>query len=131
MSRPFGQFLEFLRQQGLDAESRVEDDLYEIYLPEDLDEELSESIEKFYDEILDLNRQLFDRELAADSDYHAAGVVVNLAAGQTVYANVRPVSAVFLVLQRFGSDFVVKMGNLRHQLFVFREWVDCHHALYF
>jgi len=88
--RPFGRFLDFLRQQGLEPESRVEDDLYEIYLPEDLGEELGESIEAFYDEMLDLNQQLFDREQAADSDYHAAGVVVNLAAGQTVYANVNP-----------------------------------------
>ena len=96
---------DFLRKQGLDAESRVEDDLYEIYLPEDLGEELNYSIEAFYDEMLNLNQQLFDRE--------------------------RSVSAVFLVLQGFGGDLVVKMCHLRHQILVFRLWINRHHALYF
>ena len=106
-NRPFEQFLAFLRQQGLEPRSRVEEELYEIYLPEDLDEELAESIENFYDEMLDLNQQLFDRAQAAGSDYHAAGVVVTLAAGNTVYAKVDPelLARIMLVLnpREFGD----------------------------
>lgn len=86
--RPFQQFLEFLRLQGLEPGTRLADELYEVQLPEDLDEQLSERIESFYDEMLELNQQLFDQEQAADAGYHAAGVVVNLQAGQTVYADV-------------------------------------------
>lgn len=88
--RPFQQFLEFLHQQELEPGTRIADELYEVQLPEDLDEQLSERIEKFYDEMLELNQQLFDQEQAGDTDYHAAGVVVNLQSGQTVYANVNP-----------------------------------------
>ena len=88
--RPFQRFVEFLRKHGLDPVIQVEDELYEVQLPEDLDEQLSEHIEKFYDEMLELNQRLFDQEQAADTDYHAAGVVVNLQSGLRVYANVNP-----------------------------------------
>ena len=88
--RPFQRFVEFLRQQGLKPGTRIADELYEVQLPEDLDEQLNESIESFYDEMLEFNQQLFDQEQAGDTDYHAAGVVVNLQSGETVYANVNP-----------------------------------------
>lgn len=88
--RPFQRFVEFLSQQGLKPGTRIADELYEVQLPEDLDEQLNESIESFYDEMLEFNQQLFDREQAGDTDYHAAGVVVNLQSGETVYANVNP-----------------------------------------
>jgi len=88
--KPFDQFVEFLRKQALNPVTRIDDELYEVQLPEDLDEQLSDRIESFYDEMLELNQQLFDQEQAADADHHAAGVVVNLQNGQTIYANVNP-----------------------------------------
>lgn len=88
--RPYQQFLEYLRRQGLDPKSKTEEELYEVYVPEDLDEKLSKSIEDFYDEMMDLNLQLFEQDQDSDGEHHTAGVVVNLQSSQTVYANVNP-----------------------------------------
>jgi hypothetical protein len=52
---------------------------------------LNEAIERRYDELLTLNQQLFETEHPEDVDnHHAAGVVVNLADGSTVYADISP-----------------------------------------
>ncbi len=88
--RPYERFLEYLRGQGVDPKTKTEDDLYEVHVPENLDEELGESIENFYDEMMDLNLQLFEQDQGSDDEQHTAGVVVSLQSGQTIYADVNP-----------------------------------------
>jgi len=89
--RPCERFMDFVREQGLEPGLRQEQETWEVSLPEDLDEELSERIEDYYDEMMAFNQQLYDAEAGQDADnYHAAGVVVNLRDGRTVYANVEP-----------------------------------------
>jgi hypothetical protein len=87
-SQPFKQFVAYLHELELQPEIEVEEDCWEARLPEDLDDELSEKIEERYDQLMDLNQQLFDAE--QEEGYHTAGVVVNLNNGETVYAQVDP-----------------------------------------
>lgn len=88
---PFDLFTEFLRDQGIRPEAGCDDGSFEVRLPEGLDDALNEAIERRYDELLTLNQQLFETEQAEDVDnFHAAGVVVNLADGSTVYADIPP-----------------------------------------
>ncbi len=87
-ARPFDEFVAYLEELGLQPETLVEEDCWEARLPEDLDDQLSEKIEERYDQLMDLNQQLFDAE--QPEDYHTAGVVVNLADGETAYAQVDP-----------------------------------------
>ncbi len=86
--RPFDEFIAYLRELGLQPETETDEDSWEVRLPEDIDDELSEKIESRYDQLMELNQQLFDAE--QPQDYHTAGVVVNLGSGETVYAQVDP-----------------------------------------
>lgn len=86
--QPFEQFLAYLEELGLQPETAVDDTCWEVRLPEDLDDNLSEDIEGRYDQLMELNQQLFDAE--QEEGYHTAGVVVNLKKGDTVYAKVDP-----------------------------------------
>ncbi|BAO43731.1 hypothetical protein [Thiolapillus brandeum] len=86
--RPFEEFVAYLHELGLQPGIQAEEDSWEASLPEDLDDELSEKIEERYDQLMELNQQLFDAE--QPEGYHTAGVVVNLAGGETVYAQVDP-----------------------------------------
>ncbi len=89
---PYQRFVEFLESKGLDARCREEEDSFEVGLPEALDDVLGEEVEAYYDELMDLNQALFEQDQSHDNDhYHAAGVVLNLAGGETVYADVDPI----------------------------------------
>ena len=88
---PFDEFVTFLRAKGLQPETEIEDDNYEVRLPEDLDDALSDEIEERYDVLMDMNRALFESEQEEGADnYQGAGVVLNLKDGKTVYADVDP-----------------------------------------
>ncbi len=87
-ARPFDEFVAYLRELGLQPETGVDEDSWKVSLPEDIDDELLERIETRYDQLMDLNQELFDAE--QPQDYHTAGVVVNLGSGETVYAQVDP-----------------------------------------
>lgn len=105
---PYQRFMDFVQGKGLTPRGSEHEDSFEVGLPETLDDGLSDEIEAYYDELMELNQTLFEQELDRDSDnYHAAGVVVNLADGQTVYADVQPalLSKVMSVLtpQEFGD----------------------------
>ncbi len=87
---PCERFVAFLREHALDPEVREEGETWEVCLPEGLPDDQVERIEARYDELLELNRRLHDEE-APEGEYHAAGVVLDLAGGQRVYARVDPV----------------------------------------
>jgi hypothetical protein len=94
--RPYRRFLDFLQQRGVAVETAAPDDAFgidslEVRIPEDLDDALAEAIEARYDELMAWNQELVDAEGGSGTDdYHAAGVVVNLQDGRTVYADVDP-----------------------------------------
>jgi hypothetical protein len=88
---PYERFLAFAAEQGLEVTRREADDCFEVGLDETLEPALAERVEACYDELLDLNQTLFEQQLAEDGDdYTAAGVVVNLANGETAYADIDP-----------------------------------------
>ena len=88
--QPYDRFVAYLRERGLSPVCSEGEETFEVSLPEDLESALSDRVEAFYDEMMDLNQALFEAESAPPHDHHAAGVVVNLKDGRTVYADVDP-----------------------------------------
>lgn len=84
---PCEQFVNFLREQGLQPEVQEDGETWEVRLPEEMPEAQGDAVEARYDELLELNQVLHDQE-SDDADQQSAGVVVNLASGETVYASV-------------------------------------------
>jgi hypothetical protein len=88
---PFEKFVEFLQQQGLSPQTVTDGESYEVHLPEDIPDALNARIEERYDELMEMNQLLFESEQEEGTEsYHAAGVVLNLRDGKTVYADVDP-----------------------------------------
>lgn len=88
---PFEAFVAYLSDKGLQPQTGGDGDSFEVQLPEDIDDALSEEIEVRYDALMDLNRELFDSEQGQSAEnYQAAGILVNLKDGQAVYADVDP-----------------------------------------
>lgn len=89
--RPLGRFIHYLGQLGLTPQQEEEEGLFKVFLPEDLDEVLMERIETQYDELMELSREIYEQEGdQAEVGYHAAGITVQLAGGENVYAQVDP-----------------------------------------
>lgn len=87
--RPRQRFVDFLRARGVLVDELDDDETYGVGIPEDTDDDLMDEIEVCYEELMALDQALF--ESANDTgDGHAAGVVVNLTSGETVYARVDP-----------------------------------------
>jgi len=87
--RPRQRFVDFLRARGVSVDELDDDETHGVGIPEDTDDDLLVEIEACYEELMALDQALF--ESANDTgDGHAAGVVVNLASGETVYARVDP-----------------------------------------
>ncbi len=87
-AKPFDAFIAALKELGLQPQTVVEEDYWEVQLPEDLDDGVSDRVEQLYEQMMEWNQELHDAE--ADGDYHTAGVVVNLNSGDVVYAQVDP-----------------------------------------
>ena len=51
---PLELFVAFLKQNGVEAQTSEEEGIYEIKIPEDLDDALLEAIETRYDELMDM-----------------------------------------------------------------------------
>jgi uncharacterized protein YicC (UPF0701 family) len=83
------QFVDFIQDHGLLAQQSEDDETYAVAVTEDLDDALLEVIEARYDELIALDQSLFEADAAAAGE-HTAGVVVNLASGTKVYAQVDP-----------------------------------------
>ena len=89
--RPRDQFVEYLAKLGLEPRQEQDDGLYQVFLPEELEDETADRIEQFYDEMLELSRELYEAEgEQGEVGYHAAGITVELGDGRSVYAEVEP-----------------------------------------
>ena len=88
--RPRQRFVDFLRAREIPFSESEDDETYGVGIPEDTDDDLMEEIEACYEEMMAFNQELFEAEADTEGAAHAAGVVVNLASGDTVYARVDP-----------------------------------------
>ena len=88
---PFQLFVNWLKEKAVLFETEIEDDNYEIKIPEDLDDNLLDEIDEKYEELMDMNQQIVDEEEKENNQgYHMAGVVVTLKDGTVSYADVDP-----------------------------------------
>ena len=87
--RPWKCFLEFLEKLDLTPKSNLSEGTWLVELPEDIEDELFERIEAFYDRMLDYNEELVTEE-EGDAHVHMAGVNITLADGRIVQATIDP-----------------------------------------
>ncbi len=92
-NRPYNEFKRFLEikkvsilKEGVD-ETDVEGLV--VYIEDSLDDALSDEIENFYDEMMDMNESLIAEEDESD-EMHNVGLAVSLADGRSVLAAVDP-----------------------------------------
>jgi len=89
--RPRDQFVTFLQQKSVELKLEEDEGLLKVWISEDLDDDLDEAIEDFYDDMMALNQQLYeDENNDAEVGYNAAGIVLELNTGDNVYAQVDP-----------------------------------------
>ena len=91
--QPCDQFKEFLQnkhvellKEGID-ETDVE--AFVVYIADDLDEKISEEIEDFYDQMMELNESLVMQDEDTD-EMNNVGLAVSLNDGRSVLATVDP-----------------------------------------
>jgi hypothetical protein len=91
--KPYQQFLEFLREQHITPlkEGTDQTDIQGlvVYLQDNLDDELSERIEDFYDAMMAIDEELVMDDAEAD-EMSQVGVAVTLNDGRSVLASVDP-----------------------------------------
>ena len=66
------------------------DDCFMVKLPEDVDENLLQKLEDYYDELMDLDRSLAEQQADPADQKSAAGITIQLKDGRNVYASVSP-----------------------------------------
>lgn len=89
--KTFQLFVDWLRSKGVSPETQSEENIYEIKIPEDLDEDLLDEIDDQYEVFMDMTQQLVnEEEKESNQGYHMAGVVVTLKDQSISYADVDP-----------------------------------------
>ena len=90
--QPLELFVTFLAQKGIKAKVEESDDgIFEIAIPEDLDQALLDEIEQKYDGFMELNQELYYEENAPAADnYRMASINIRLKNGQNTMAHIRP-----------------------------------------
>lgn len=88
---PMKLFQAYLDKHGVPATSIRNEENFEIAIPEDLNDNLIDDIEDYYDEVSDMDQRLVE-EAQADSEdnYHMASILVTLQDGRSSYADVSP-----------------------------------------
>jgi hypothetical protein len=96
---PFDLFVNFLKANDISPTTSEKDGIYEIRIPEDMDDVLAEKIEQRYDELMDLNNELFfAKNPPSEKNFSVATLVIDLEDGRTTNAHVRP-DLVYRILQ--------------------------------
>ncbi len=89
---------------GITAIVDCADDCYTVRLPEDSESNLLEELEDYYDELLDMDRDLAEaQEQETTAETYTAGISVALKDGRHVYAQVAP-ELLSRVLQCISTD---------------------------
>jgi hypothetical protein len=87
---PHTLFIDWLKEKGLEPEASSEDEVYEVRLPEDLDDTLYDEIEEQYETFMEMNEEIMKEENADEAGYHMAGIAVHLKDGNVSYADIDP-----------------------------------------
>jgi hypothetical protein len=79
------------------------DGCFTVRLPEDSNEVTLEKLEDYYDELMDIDRLLAERQDDSPDTTHAAGITICLKDGRNVYASVSP-DLLSKVMQSLSTD---------------------------
>ena len=96
-------FDEFALSSGIKPIINDEDGCFSVMLPEDSDEEILEKLENYYDELMDMDRTLAEKQEGSSNDIHTAGITIRLKDGRNVYASVAP-ELLSKVMQSISAD---------------------------
>jgi hypothetical protein len=88
--QPAREFVDWLKQQGVSAQSREDEEGYIVEVPKDLDDELDEAVDAKYEALLEQNEALLVEEHGDEAGYHMAGICVHLSDGRVSYADIDP-----------------------------------------
>lgn len=89
--RPSEMFADYLRALGLAPEVEAGEETFEVRLPDDVDDSLTDRIEAEYDRLLDMNRDLYYAETeAGPENFSMAGITLFLKDGTTSMVDVTP-----------------------------------------
>jgi len=88
-SEPSRRFMQRAEALGLAPELHQAEDCLVVRLPDDLPDNMLDQLEEAYEELMELDQSLTDDQDSAAGHY-AAGVVVRLRDGRSVYADVTP-----------------------------------------
>ena len=82
---PFSKFVDYLGAAKVPLKTSLKDGVYTISISVDIDDEIAESIETRYDELLDMSRELLaDETPQGKGNFSIATVIVNLASGGNI-----------------------------------------------
>lgn len=91
---PYQAFMEFLLDHGItfrqanQYQASTEENALVVVIDEELDDELLEKVEDYYDQMMDLNSQLVSAQ--DEHELSVAGIAVNLKDGRMVMAKIDP-----------------------------------------
>jgi hypothetical protein len=89
---PCNAFASHAESKGISVNVNDDDGSFIVTLPEDTNEELLESLEQLYDELIDLDREIEEQKVDDSTGaIHTGGITVTLMDGSIVYANISPV----------------------------------------
>ena len=83
-------FKKVAKSSGIKVQLHCEDEHFIARLPDDTDDEVIEKLEDYYDELMDLDRELLEQQESKAEDIHTAGICIQLKDGRYVYARVEP-----------------------------------------
>ena len=96
-------FEKYASSLGIEPIIETEDESYIVRLSEESDEVILEQLEDYYDELLDMDRELAEEEQGSTDDINSAGISVQLKDGRTVYASVSP-ELINRVMQNISTE---------------------------
>ncbi len=83
-------FKEAAISSGANPEIHCEDNYFTVMLSEDLDEVVLEELEDYYDELMDMDRNLSEQQEDSSENIHTTAITIQLKDGRNVYACVAP-----------------------------------------
>ena len=86
---PFQLFVKFLEDKNIPSTIKIEDGNYDIAIPENISDTLLDEVEEKYDELMDMNQEIFEQqEQEGSNNYSKASVAFKLTDGRTSNASI-------------------------------------------
>ena len=87
--KPYKLFIDWLKVNNISYETKIDEESYLIQVPENLKQDLLDSIDDKYEEFMDMNQDIVNEEEKQNHDgYNMAGIIVTLKDGSTSYADI-------------------------------------------